>query len=277
MATSISAIVGTVVSVRRYPVKSMQGEELNSAWVTLCGLLGDRAWALVDAEDGKVVSAKNPRKWPAMFGFHSEFVQPPQVGQPLPPVRITLPDGSSLTSQQADVDEVLSQALSRRVRLMSSASDQQTLEEYWPDIEGLPRRDTVTDEEIPGGAFFDGAPVHLLTTATLDRLRECYPPGRFEVRRFRPNIVVQGTGGEAEFLEDSWIGRTVSVGDEVQLHIWRGCPRCVMTTLPQADLPADPGVLRTAAQQNEGYVGVYVTVVREGTIRRGDPVRLEAE
>lgn len=274
MTSSTSATVGTVVSVRRYPVKSMQGEELNAAWLTLRGLLGDRALALVDASDGKVVSAKNPRKWPAMFDFRGEFVQPPQPGEPLPPVRITLPDGTSLTSQQPDIDEALSRTLSRRVRLASSGADQQILEEYWPDIEGLSQRDIVTDEGIPGGTFFDGAPVHLLTTATLDRLRECYPPGRFEARRFRPNIVVQGTGGAAEFLEDSWLDRTVSIGDEAQLRIWRRCPRCVMTTLPQADLPADPGILRTAARQNEGYVGVYATVVREGLIRRGDQLRL---
>lgn len=276
MSKTSPLVVGTVVSVRRYPVKSMQGEDLNAAWLTLRGLLGDRALALVDAADGKIVSAKNPRKWPAMFDFHSEFLQPPQRGEPLPPVRITLPDGSRLTSDQPDIDEALSRTLARRVRLASSASDQQILEEYWPDIEGLSQRDTVTEEGIPAGTFFDGAPVHLLTTATLERLRECYPPGRFEARRFRPNIVVQGAGGSAEFLEDSWLERTVSIGDEAQLRIWRRCPRCVMTTLPQADLPADPGVLRTAVRQNEGYVGVYATVLREGLIRRGDLVRLEA-
>lgn len=274
MATSPSVIIGTLVSVRRYPVKSMQGEELNAAWVTPRGMLGDRALALVDAADGKVVSAKNPRKWPAMFDFRSGFIEPPRPGEPLPRVRITLPDGTSLTSTQPDIDERLSQALSRRVRLASAAAEQQILEEYWPDIEEFTQRDTVTDEGIPGGSFFDGAPIHLLTTATLDRLREAYPQGRFEVRRFRANLVVQGADGTAEFLEDGWVDRTVAIGDEVQLHIWRRCPRCVMTTLPQADLPADQGILRTAARQNEGYVGVYATVVRPGAVRRGDRVRL---
>jgi hypothetical protein len=251
----------------------MQGEELNAAWVTPRGVLGDRAWALVDAENGKVVSAKNPKKWPAMFDFRSEFVEPPRPGMRLPPVRITLPDGTSLTSTQPDVEELLSQALTRRVRLTSVAAEQPVLEEYWPDMEEFPQRNTVTDETISAGTFFDGAPVHLLTTATLDRLRDAYPQGRFEVRRFRPNIVVQGADGEADFWEDRWVDRTVSIGDEVQLHIWRRCPRCVMTTLPQADLPADQGILRTAARDNEGFVGVYATVVRQGAVRRGDPVR----
>jgi uncharacterized protein YcbX len=275
MATSSSFTLGTVVSLRRYPVKSMQGEELNAAWVTPRGVLGDRALALVDAENGKVVSAKNPKKWPAMFDFRSEFVEPPRSGMRLPPVRITLPDGTSLTSTQPDIEELLSQALSRPVRLASAAAEQPVLEEYWPDMEEFTQRNTVTDETISAGTFFDGAPVHLLTTTTLNRLREAYPQGRFEVRRFRPNIVVQGAEGEADFLEDRWVDRTVTIGDEVQLRIWRRCPRCVMTTLPQVDLPADQGILRTAAQQNEGFVGVYATVVRPGAVRRGDPVRFD--
>jgi hypothetical protein len=251
----------------------MQGEELNAAWVTPRGVLGDRALALVDAENGKVVSAKNPKKWPAMFDFRSEFVEPPRPGMRLPPVRITLPEGTSLISTQPDIEELLSQALSRRVQLSAAAAEQTVLEEFWPDMEEFPQRNTVTDETISAGTFFDGAPIHLLTTATLDRLRDAYPQGRFEVRRFRPNIVVQGADGEADFLEDRWVDRTVTIGDEVQVHIWRRCPRCVMTTLPQADLPADQGILRTAARENEGFVGVYATVVRQGAVRRGDPVR----
>src|ERR1044071_3231390 len=85
-------------------------------------------------------------------------------------------------------------------------------EEYWPDMEGLDFRDTVTDFALPEGTFFDCATVHLLTTATLARLRELYPGGHFEVRRFRPNIVVAPAGDEKSFLENDWIGRTVRIG-----------------------------------------------------------------
>jgi uncharacterized protein YcbX len=148
-------------------------------------------------------------------------------------------------------------------------------EEYWPDIEGLDYRDTVTDFDLPEGTFFDCATVHLLTTATLDRLRELYPTGRFEVRRFRPNIVLEPAAGEKTFIENSWIGHTLAIGDEVRLSVTGPCPRCVMITLPQGDVPRDSGILRTAAQHNQANVGVYAAVVRGGTIHRGDPVRLE--
>jgi len=106
-------------------------------------------------------------------------------------------------------------------------------------------------------------------------LRELYPQGRFEVRRFRPNIVVRLGSDEKSFAENAWVGRTLSIGDEVALNVTAPCGRCVMTTLPQGDLPADPGILRAAARHNRVNVGVYTAVIRVGKIRRGDSVRLE--
>ena len=111
--------------------------------------------------------------------------------------------------------------------------------------------------------------MHLLTTSTIDRLRELYPQGRFEAHRFRPNIVVSTGSEDAGFVESDWIGRTVVISDTVRLAITEPCPRCVMITLPQGDLPKDSGILRTAAQHNAVNVGVYASVVNGGTIRRG--------
>ena len=182
----------------------------------------------------------------------------------------------------------MSRAFGREVTLQAAEQDREPVvestfptpwapraEEYWPDMEGLDYRDTVTDFDLPEGTFFDCAVVHLLTTATLDRLRGLYPPGRFEVRRFRPNIVVAPADGAPGFIEDAWIGRTVRVGDEVQLAITGPCPRCVMTTLAQADLPKDAGILRTAAQHNQVNVGVYASVLHGGRVHRGDAVSLQ--
>jgi uncharacterized protein len=267
--------LGSVVSLWRYPVKSMMGEELNATEVTERGLLGDRAYALVDSSDGKVATAKNPRKWPRLFDFRATFVEPPRAAAQMPPVRIALPDGTTVTSDQGDLNQILSKALDRDVTLGTAQRVAVNAEEYWPDMEGLDHRDTVTDFTLPEETFFDCAMVHVLTTATLDRLRELYPQGRFEVRRFRPNIVVQLASGEKIFAENVWVGHTLAVGDEVRLNITGPCGRCVMTTLAQGDLSKDPGILRTAAQHNQVNVGVYAAVVRGGTIRRGDPVTIE--
>ncbi|MFD8544219.1 MOSC domain-containing protein [Streptomyces sp. NPDC059649] len=268
-----------VVGLWRYPVKSMLGEELNASAVTKYGLVGDRRFAVVDAATGKVAGAKNPHKWGNFFDFRAAYVEPPQAGAKLPAVRLTLPDGTAVMSDQPGLAQILSRALGREVTLAGTQDEGEarsgtTAEEYWPDMEGLDHRDTVTEWELPAGTFFDLAVVHLVTTATIDRLRELYPEGRFEVRRFRPNIVVATGPDERGFVENGWIGHTVAIGDEVRLRITGPCPRCVMITLPQGDLPRDAGILRTAARHNQVNVGVYADVIAGGTIRRGDPVRL---
>jgi uncharacterized protein YcbX len=263
---------GSVVALWRYPVKSMMGEELNACELTNRGVLGDRAYALVDPTNGKVVSAKNPRKWGNLFSFQARYAAPPQRGEAMPPVTITLPEGSTHSSEDGDVEKALSEALGRDVRLETAAPDEPSLEEYWPDMEELDHRDTVTDEAMPTGTFFDLAVVHILTTATLSRLGELYPEGRFEARRFRPNIVVEAASDEHAFVENDWIGHSVSIGEDVQLAITEACPRCVMTTLSQGDLPRDRGILRTAAKHNDVHVGVYAAVIKGGTIHRGDNI-----
>src|SRR5437870_3172843 len=199
-----------VVALWRYPVKSMMGEELNAAEVSKRGLVGDRQFAVVDASTGKVAGAKNPRKWGNFFDFRAAYVEPPRRESKLPAVRLTLPDGTVVTSDQPDLAQILSKALGREVAFAAAKGDGEasgaTAEEYWPDMEGLDFRDTVTDFELPAGTFFDLAVVHLLTTATIDKPRELYPQGRFEVRRFRPNIVV-ATGPDAQgFVENDWVG-----------------------------------------------------------------------
>jgi len=275
MSNSSQVNTGSVVSLWRYPVKSMMGEELNAAALTERGLLGDRAYALVDSSNRKVVSAKNPRKWGSLFDFRAALAEPPRGGEKIPPARITLPDGTIVSSEQRDLNQILSGVLGREVTLATTAPQDPSLEEYWPDMDGLAHRETVTEEAMPRGTFFDLAVVHVLTTGTIERLRELYPQGRFEVRRFRPNIVVEPASGEKNFVENTWIGHTLAIGDEVRLSITGPCPRCVMTTLPQGDLPRDPRILRTAAQHNQVNVGVYAAVLRGGRIHRGDPVRLE--
>lgn len=279
MANATHPDIGAVASLWRYPVKSMMGEELNATEVTERGLLGDRVYGLVDSSDEKIATAKNPRKWPNLFDFRASFIESPRISANVPTVRITLPDGTITTTQQSDANQILSKALNRMVTVKMTESGHggsANAEEYWPDMEGLDHRDTVTDFALPESTFFDCATVHLLTTATLDRLRELYPKGHFEVRRFRPNIVVKPSLAENSFVENDWIGQTLAIGDKVRLSITGPCGRCVMTTLAQGDLPKESDILRTAVQHNQGHVGVYATVVRGGTIRRGDRLTLGA-
>lgn len=253
----------------------MLGEELNSSYITERGLIGDRTYAIVDKKTGKVASAKNPVKWGKLFDFRSMFIESPRVVENIPPVRVTFPDGTQLFSDQSNIDDNLSNVLLQDVRIMKASLESPSYEEYWPDIDGLAQREKVTDEAMPSQTFFDIAVIHLLTTSTINRLRELYPEGRFEVRRFRPNIVIETTSAQKDFIENTWVGKNVIVGEDIVMKVTGLCTRCVMTTLPQGDLPRDLGILRTTARYNQVHAGIYASVHKCGTIRRGDLVQIE--
>jgi len=268
--------IGSIASLHRYPVKSMMGEELPATRIGPKGLQGDRAFALMDPATGKIASAKNPSKWPGLFQYRAEFVAPLNGSAHLPPARITFPDGRTALTEDGDLDQLLSASLGKPVRFLSAAPPAGTLEEYWPNIDGLARRDVVTDEAMPPETFFDCAVIHLLTTATLNSFRALYPQGKFETRRFRPNLLIEGEPGLGSFPENQWNEKILSIGSEVKIKVTGPCGRCVMTTLAQGDLPKDAGVLKTAAQHNHAHVGAYASVIQGGVIRKGDPVSLEA-
>jgi uncharacterized protein YcbX len=262
-------VSAAVTGLWRYPVKSMRGEACDAFDVAVGGIVGDRRYALVDVATGKVASAKNPRLWSALLGFSAAYVDGP-AGNGVPPrVAVSFPGGARRTSDEAALEAELRAALGRDVRLSATAPAAPVLEEYWPDLDDLAHRDVITEEAMPPATFFDCASVHLLTTNTLEALRERYPDGAFEVARFRPNILVSVADGGA-FAEDAWVGAEVRIGADVVLRVTGPAPRCVMTTLAQPGLPADLGVLRTAAQHHAASVGVYAEVVHGGAVARGD-------
>jgi uncharacterized protein YcbX len=276
MASIDTTTLGSITAIWRYPVKSMRGEELDVAEVTERGLFGDRAYALIDIETGQVVSAKNPRKWGNLFEFQSTLLESSTHDDAIPPARIALPDGTTIRTDDPGVEDRLSALVGRTVHLASAPPPAARIEGYWPDFDFIESPDKYFHFEPPAGTFFDGSLLHFITTATLERLSTVSPQSAFDVRRFRPNLVIEVPDKSAGFVEDGWVGRTIAIGEEVRLMITHPCPRCVMTTLPQGDLPKDPNVLRTIVQQNWGNVGVNAAILRGGRIRRGDVVAMES-
>ncbi len=275
-----------IASLWRYPVKSMMGEELNAAEVTPGGIWGDRAHALVDTRTDRVISAKNPRKWPDFFAWHARYSRPHDSSTGLAPVWIQLPDGRSVSSEDAALDSILSAALNAEVSLRRVAPRNPMLEQYWPEREG--EAEDITQEAMagaaPDGTFFDYATLHILTTATLASLQALYPGSRFETRRFRPNLVIATAPDQTGFVENDWVGRTLYLGDEVVLQVTDPCPRCVMPTLAQGDLPRDPDIMRAIMHNNVRVpfldkplpsTGVYARVIQGGKVLRGAAVRVE--
>jgi MOSC domain-containing protein len=293
-------MVGTIAELWRFPVKSMQGEGLDEAIVGEAGIVGDRAYAVVDRETGKVASAKHPKLWPELLSCRATFSEPPRLAEELPAVRIDLTDGTSVMSDADDVDAVLSRFFGRDVELARSAPSDFTIDQYHPDIENLDpegHRDEVTDSKlgaalfsqlgmpsfVPEGSFMDLFPVSVITTSTLDRLSALQPESLVDIRRFRMNLLV-GTTGEG-FVENEWLGQTIGVGSEVRLAVALPDPRCVMTTAAQPGLPHDPAILRSLAKHNRLDVaggglypcaGAYAVTVAGGTVRTADPVRISA-
>ena len=293
-----NGLVGSVGGLWRFPVKSMGGEQLEEAEFSAQGLVGDRAFALIDADTGKVVSAKSVRLFPEVLDCRATFVEPPQAGRALSPVRIALPNGQAVTSDSRDVDRVLSAHFRREVTLARAAPDDFTIDQYHPDIEGADpagHRNSFAEQKlgsaffaevglaspVPVGAFFDLFPVSVLTTSTLAQLAELQPQSRFDQRRFRMNVIVSTSA--AGFLENDWIGQEVALGDTVRLRVALADPRCVMTTLAQGDLRNDTEILRTLVKHNRMQVGaagsfpcagVYAVIEAPGTVRTGDRVVL---
>src|SRR5438876_6099386 len=179
-------LAGQIVALWRYPIKSMLGEQVQATIIANGSLLGDRALALLDGETGLVASAKHPGRWPRLLACQAAFVEPPVVGQALPPVSVMLPDGTTILSGQLDFTRLLSQALGREIVLSGATLSSPRLEQYWPALFGQTTEPRVSEQALPPFTFFDLAPLHLLSTATLLRLAHLYPQGRFDVRRFQP-------------------------------------------------------------------------------------------
>src|SRR5512142_2463715 len=273
-------MLGTVTVLRRYPVKSMLGEELDAAEVGRSGLAGDRRLAVVSRQTGKVASAKYPRLWRDMLTLSAEALDDA--------ARITLPDGKTVSSADPGVDEILSAVLGQPVTLTDTPPPGATLDRAVPEAvlrEGIKAQVAATLIEIgaaaPPGSFVDFAPLHLITTATLDRIAELSPGRRADLERYRPNIVI-GTGGSG-FTEHDWLGRELRIGGDLVLRVIARTPRCAIPTLSHGRLPRDTEALRAVARHNrvsplpdvdpEPCAGVYAEVLKPGRISTGDPVR----
>lgn len=291
---------GTIAGLWRYPVKSMAGEALDVAVMTDRGVLGDRSYAIIDAADGKVASGKNPRKWGRLLGVQAQFVDEVVAGQPPPPVSLTFADGSVVRSDEVDVDAVLSGFAGRAVTLAAKPGEGAVFEEVWPDdVSGLAPAEFIASTAIetdaagdrvsdialalaaPAGTFFDLSVVQIITSSTLQTLSDEAPDADFDVRRYRPNVLVDSD--DPGFPENGWIASAVRLGDSCVVRVDMATMRCVMTTLPQPGLDEDRETLRAISRTNRVTIpglgewacaGVYGTPTVLGTVRLGDTVRL---
>lgn len=301
----------TVGRLWHHPVKSMQGEPVDEVFLGPGGLVGDRAYGLVDVATGRLISAKRPKRYGALLNCRASFVHPPRPDQPVPPVRVRFPDGETVEADEERIASKVGELLGREVRLVTSVPPGVTYETVWSELSGSdeflhPMRLSGGEQEETGepvfgvppgigapGTLLDLAALHVLATSTLSALAAEHSEGQWDDRRFRPNIVFDDSGDAAtnqqreagRFAEDDWMGADLRIGEQARVHIVAPTLRCPMPMLPQGELPGDSRILRTLQRTSRrqlgelgtfSCLGSYAEVVTPGVVRVGDPVELTA-
>ncbi|MBE9138499.1 MOSC N-terminal beta barrel domain-containing protein [Nodosilinea sp. LEGE 07088] len=249
-----------LTEIWRYPVKSMLGESLEQANIGPGGIEGDRRWAVVDAESGVSLSAK---RYPDLLRCRA-WTRDSEV-------MISLPDGGEYLVDSAEVASGLSDLLGRRVTTRS-ADATETIQHEFPTAvtkgEGEPFLYEPKTE-----AFFDCAPLQLLTSATLAKLQQRLPDSIVHRARFRPNFLIETS--EIGFIENDWVNKNLTLG-ALRCQVYDDTRRCIMVALAQGDLPRDTNVIQMILKINEGRAGVALKTMDSGTVRCGAKVELLA-
>ncbi|MDG2304616.1 MAG: MOSC domain-containing protein [Candidatus Binatia bacterium] len=266
-------------SIWRFPIKSFQGESVNSALLQPQGIFADRPLALLDKGTGKILSGKNHGLGEQILTFEARYEADPVPGKPLPDVVAQVAGKECRTSDARAFASACSEALGTEVELVTAGGAPAVYDTYWPEVEGLVLSDQTIEfplAQAEAGSFADLEPLHLLTTASMKHLAGLAANSAIDTARFRPSIVLD-TGDEDGFLENDWSGCIASLGS-ARVEFGAVAPRCIMTTRPQAGFPRDLEVLRTLARENRQEfmgmqmpcLGVYAKVLQPGSVSVGD-------
>ena len=248
-----------VAELWRYPVKSLLGERLPTLRLVEDGVEGDRTWGIRDHHDGRILTA---RREPRLL-FASSRLEARDL-----PV-ITLPDGQELAGTGPVTDAALSAWLEKPVALVAASEGDAARAEYFAD--STDDASQAIEWTMPKGRFVDAFPVLVITTAGLRSGAVAYPAGIWDVRRFRPNILIQ-LDGEG-WLEDAWAERQLIVGS-AQLFPRRRCTRCTMVNRSQPGLDRDVNIYKTLHRTHRGEAGMWTQVLQPGSISEGDAVEV---
>ena len=289
----------TVSEIWRYPVKSMAGERLDQAEVGPRGIAGDRGWAVRDEKAGTIRSA---RYIPRLLLCSARYLPGTDAGL-VPHVAITLPDGTTVNSDDSRINQRLSDAMGRELTLWPRKPDDDDAhlrqgagaletgdmgsemrmlfgllpDEPLPDMRGMPAHlvRELSEFAAPKGTYFDAFPIDVLTTSSVRHLQQHLPDVPLDVRRFRPNFLIDDGGAWDAPREAAWVGHRLRVG-EIVLNAIMECPRCTIIAAEQAGgIVRNSAITRTIVREMQQLLSVYCTVRASGTVRTGDPVRVE--
>jgi len=255
-----------VTGLYRYPVKSMQGERVEHLEFVNGPASGDRQWALVDADTGEFLSAKR----------HGRLLEASARTEADGSVAIKLPDGTEIGTNDSDADALLSGWLGHTVELRTPADG--IAPTYTSFADSTDETSETTTFQGPSNHFADFGDIHLLTTSSLRAAKALQPTGDWDVRRFRPTVLLDMDDGdmtEEGFLEDAWVGSRVVLGAGATFVIFMMTIRCNLPTRAQPGLPRDTSVARVLRDRHDFCLGVYGAFRRAGVVNKGDAVVLE--
>ncbi len=256
---------GSVRTLYRYPVKSMGGETRESFLIGPNGICGDRAWAVRDEERGGFSGGK---RFQGLMSCNARTLSEPTGGE-TPPAEITLPTGEKFQTCEKSAGQNLTEYIGSPVTLWpllpKDILDDCERDIPLPDLTEFP-------SELFGskGSFFEYFPLSLMTQQSLDTMSNFEPDQDFDVRRFRPNILLDWPGGDA-FPESSWEGKRLRIGSAV-LALEIISKRRVMATHGFTDLRKDPRIMRSIVKHSGGGLGIYASILEPGTVSVGDQV-----
>jgi uncharacterized protein YcbX len=253
-----------LAEIWRYPVKSLQGEQLLEAALDGNGLRGDRCWGIRDETTGKILTG---RREPQLLLAAASL--PDDTGEP----DIVLPSGEVCRGTGPETDAALSAWLERPVALVASVGAPGGKAEFFADE--TDDSSAAIEWTMPPDRFVDAAAILLLTTASLRTGEGLHPAGDWNVRRFRPNLLIDVDVGTEGWVEDGWWGHTVHIGAAALVPL-QGCVRCTMVTRPQPQLDADLEIYKTIARHHNGTFGVWSDVRTRASVAVNDPVIVTA-
>jgi len=282
--------IGNIESIWRYPVKGMAGERLANCDLDSAGLKGDRLWAVQDVQRGGIQSCKFR---PQLLQCRARCLTESATGQ----VEITFPDGQMLQCGSQQASEQVSALLGYQSLLqpVRSTADDDFYRRYkpddhtWleelkatfareegeplPDLDNLPQ--SMQDYVSLPGTFFLVSPFHILTTASLDHMKQLKPDSDWRVERFRPNLVIHTLPSVDGLAEQDWVGKKLKIGG-ITIACGDPTPRCGAVTRQQSGLGADTSILRSIVREAGQNLGIYGDILNRGPIRVGDDVCLES-
>jgi uncharacterized protein YcbX len=282
-------IVGTIKTIYRYPVKSMGGEEVSQSFVDDTGVLGDRVWTMYDQGGGGISGAK---RYPGLMQFDAKFVADPTPDHRAARAEITMPDGTVIATDDPAAGQKISAVLGVDMSLLPvMPADQldhyrrdpsiefneegmralfaRTPDEPLPDLTAFPAE--IMEYESPLGTHFDAFPLMMMTQSGMDGVQARSAGSQVDVRRFRPNFLIETVDGKPGHAEADWSGKKLQIG-ELVIQADITCPRCIMTTHGFKDLPKDPKIMRSVVQETGGDLGIYAAVVTPGVVKAGDDI-----